>query len=144
MKKKDVLKELNVGKYVLLILLIFISCLPFKKDPGKWQPGDYSCANCKMSIIDFKFKSAIITEKGKIVPFDSIECLLAWRIKNNLLSSRVFVSDYVSTKWILASDAFIFKSAKRPSPMGGFLSAYSSYKNALTIQKDFNGERIKI
>lgn len=131
-------------KYFLFSLLIIISCLPFKKDPGKWKPGDYSCANCKMSIIDFKFKSAIITEKGKVIPFDSIECLLIWKTKSNSLLNRAFVSDFLSTKWIPASDAFVLKSPKRPSPMGGFLSAYSSYEDALMLQKSLNGERIKI
>lgn len=131
-------------KNILIILLIFICCLPFKKDPGEWQLGKYSCTNCKMSIVDFKFKSAVLTKKGKVIPFDSIECLMAWKINNNAQSNRIFVSDYLTTKWIPISEAFILKSAKRASPMGGFLSAYFSHESGLAAQKNLSGERIKI
>lgn len=131
-------------KNILILLLFFICCLPVKKDPGKWQSGEYSCTNCKMSIVDFKFKSAVVTKKGKVFPFDSIECLLVWKRNNNSQSNRVFVSDYLSTKWIPISEAFILKSAKRASPMGGFLSAYLSYKDGLVVQKSLGGERVKI
>ncbi|QQG35001.1 MAG: hypothetical protein HYS16_00145 [Deltaproteobacteria bacterium] len=97
-----------------------------------------------MNIVDYKFRSIIITEKGKIIPFDSIECLLGWgRIYRK--KCQVFFSDFrAPDTLIVGKKAFILKSDKRPSPMGGGLSAYSTLESVLQAQRQVGGVRIEI
>ncbi|RMD99433.1 MAG: nitrous oxide reductase, partial [Calditrichaeota bacterium] len=49
-----------------------VSCSP---SPQPISFGQDSCDYCKMTIVDPKFSSELVTRKGKVYKFDSIECL---------------------------------------------------------------------
>ncbi|MEJ5262655.1 MAG: hypothetical protein WHT45_08235, partial [Ignavibacterium sp.] len=59
------------------LILIFTSILLFACSPQP-EPIDYGndiCDFCKMNITDNKYAAEIVTSKGKIYKFDSIEYL---------------------------------------------------------------------
>lgn len=96
-----------------------------------------------MQIEDLRFKSAAITKKGKIISFDSIECLIGWMKENKLQIRNGFVTDFNNPKsWINLEKAFILKSNKRQSPMGAGLSAYLSKKELKDASVIAEGEQI--
>lgn len=114
-----------MSKWIVFSFLFLLGCQ--RSNLGIWQPGEFGCSQCQMNIVDLRFKAAAMTHKGKVFPFDSIECLMAWEKDHRADIKNTYVTDFNRPNtWILASNAFILKNQKRPSPMGGFLSAYSS------------------
>ncbi len=131
---------------VLKIMPLILSLLGCDvKHPGLWKSGEYDCKHCKMQIEDLRFKTAVITKKGKLVSFDSIECLLEWSKKNNLQIKDSFVADFNRPNdWIKFKKSFILQSNKRPSPMGSGFSAYSSQDELLKALNVLGGKQINI
>ena len=122
-----------IKQYLLLLIAIFF-CIT---EP---QAIDYDvddCVYCKMKISDPKFGTEVVTDKGKVYKFDSIECLLEW-IKGNreVPLNHIVVTDYQNPhSFINANTAVYLISEKQASPMGGNLSAYA--ENSV-VQKRIN------
>lgn len=131
-----------------LILLIFIwagvflsGCKPSK--PVSFKPGQYRCEFCRMDIVDMRFKAEILTQKGKVHYFDSIECMMGWWRSHPQETGSRWVSDfYHPEEWILLEKSFLLKSERLPSPMGASLSAYISEEEIILAQHEFGGKRI--
>jgi copper chaperone NosL len=130
-----------VLKWTFLGVLFLLGCQ--RSNLGIWQPGEFGCTQCQMNIVDLRFKTAAMTHKGKIFPFDSIECLFSWKKDHRADIKNTFLTDFNQpNSWILTSRAFILKSERRPSPMGGFLSAYSSQNEFEKAQQSVGGVRV--
>lgn len=125
--------------YWWLISLIWIGC---NQQPEAIRYGQDACAHCRMIIADEKFGSELITQKGKIYKFDSIECLaMYWNqfSKNDIHS--LWVTDFKNPgQWVRADQAQFLQSSNVPSPMGMFLSGYSGDYDAQSMQKQFDGD----
>ena len=123
---------------ILIIPLGFISC------SQESQPIDYgkdNCHWCQMRIMDPKFGSEAITDKGRVYKFDSGECLLHYLNESDAAHSLLEVTDFESPESLVAADtAWFLVSEKMPSPMGGFLNAFHSKDRALAYQAKFGGE----
>ena len=118
------------------ILLISTSC---NVEPEKINYGSDACHFCKMTIVDVQHAAQYVTKKGKQFKFDAIECML-----NDLSDygtndiEMMLVSDYgnpgVTTD---AESATYLISEEIKSPMGAYLSAFSSKETAKkTLQKN--------
>ena len=95
-----------------------------------------------MNIVDMRFKTEVLSPKGKIHYFDSIECLLEWSEQNRAeVGSRWVSNFYHPENWIPLEKAFLLKSEKLPSPMGAYLSAYASEEEFDRAKKEFGGEK---
>ncbi|MBK9109906.1 MAG: nitrous oxide reductase accessory protein NosL [Saprospiraceae bacterium] len=70
-RKKSVSAPLTT--MALVLGLGMISC-EVKPEPFKY--GTDICYTCKMGIVDRKFGSEIVTEKGKVYKFDDIGCMI--------------------------------------------------------------------
>ena len=109
------------------------------------QPINYDedeCHRCKMIISDSRYGTEAITHKGKIFKYDAIECLIPSMLKDEADNlDQMFVTDYYNPKnFISANEATYLISQNLPSPMGGFLSAFSSKEAALKAQREHNGD----
>lgn len=60
--------------FVLLIVMMAAGCTS-ETSPRAIAFGHEACSHCKMVITDRRFGGEIVTKKGKVYPFDSLECL---------------------------------------------------------------------
>lgn len=131
----------HAGGIVLMAVgLILFATACSRSRPVDFAPGEYSCDLCRMNITDMRFKTEAITRKGKILHFDSLECLFSW----SQLHGGEWVSRWVTDlrhpeKWVPFDKAFILKSERLASPMGENLSAYSSQEDFDRALREFGG-----
>jgi copper chaperone NosL len=109
--------------------------------------GEDNCDNCKMTITDSKYGAELITSKGKIYKYDSIECL-ADVIKKNKFGkediSSLWVVDFNNPgNFISAENAHYLKNDKFHSPMGLNVLAVESDADVSKIYNLHGGEILK-
>ena len=100
------------------------------------------CIYCKMSIVDPQHSAELVTLKGKAFTFDAIECMVDY-VNQYAETNYAFlmVADYQNPGQLIdAQNASFLISDAIPSPMGAFLSAFSSEQNATVLQKEKGGE----
>jgi copper chaperone NosL len=135
---QGVSRYLNI--YTILLVLLLLACNP------ESQPINYGadmCEFCRMSIVDQRFGSEIVTQKGKVYKFDAVECMI------NYLDDRV--EDESKLKYILTNtlDApgelvdvqkcTFLKSKNMPSPMGMFINPFRDSTLAIRNQEENSG-----
>jgi copper chaperone NosL len=116
-----------------ILALVLISCAPENK---KIQFGVDQCEHCKMTISDPKYGAEIVTDKGKIYLFDSIECLISYYSKVDKNISNEFKSlwtvDYLTKGDLIdAKKAKYLRSEALHSPMGLNIAAFKD-KNSMS------------
>lgn len=91
--------------------------------------GTDLCDYCDMTIADKAFGTELVTTKGKILKYDSIECLAAAEYERGSdadIHSR-WTTDFNNPGQFLATDqAIIVATDRQKSPMGIGLVAVSS------------------
>ncbi len=116
-----------------IVLVIFSSMMTSCSiNPVPIAYGTDQCHACKMIISDKRFGAELVTQKGRIYKFDAVECLVP-EVKLNGEEEYAFimVTDFHRPgKLMNAQSSQYLISPNRPSPMGGFLSAYEDEKNA--------------
>lgn len=128
-------------KKLILFFLLIASC--GQSGPVDFGPGEFNCESCQMGIVNPAFKAEIISPKGKVHRFDSIECLVVWSKEHPDDTQTRWVVDFYSQKWVSFEKAFFLKSEKLPSPMGAFLSAYGTLEELEKAKQEFGGSEIK-
>lgn len=102
--------------------------------------GKEGCHFCKMTIVDNQHAAELVTSKGKAYKFDAIECMINYMHKNETDASLLFVCNYSNPGTLIpANTATFLISNEIPSPMGAFLSAFSSEQEAQSVQKEKTG-----
>lgn len=133
----------KISAILFIILLIqFAGC---GSDPEPIQYGKDNCTYCMMLISDSKYGAELITQKGKIFKYDSIECLAAYshKINPDEINSMWVVNFSRPNDLIKVDDSHFLLSEKLRSPMGLYLSAYKEENNLLEIKKQYGGKQIK-
>jgi copper chaperone NosL len=125
---------------ILLSLgLLLIGCEAAIQD---FEYGHDQCAYCKMTIMNSKHASQMVSTKGKVFKYDSIECLI--KDKDSQTDSKfkfVMVSNYeVDSALIPADSAFYLITDKIQSPMGANVSAFKDSLQAMNMQAKHSGE----
>lgn len=116
--------------------------------PKEIQYGVDQCDYCKMTIADQSFGSELITQKGKVLKYDSIECLAAADIgfadKLQDVHSR-WVTDFKKPGQFLdANTAWIVASERQKSPMGVGLLATGSEQVAQQLIDESGGRIVSL
>lgn len=95
-----------------------------------------------MTVVDQQHAAQLVTKKGKTYTFDSTECMINHlKEKEQVDMALVLVNDYNAPgKLIDATKATYLISEGIPSPMGEFLTAFSSEKDAIGAQEANFGE----
>ena len=110
---------------------MFFSCEPEVQPINYGQDG---CSYCRMSIVEEHYGTALLTKKGKSHKFDSIECLAAFVVKDELVAEKIhglYFTDFEDAGNLYPLDEMIFVQAKKlKSPMGLNLSAFRTQKTA--------------
>lgn len=131
--------------FIILLPLsfLFLSCSP-KPEPINY--GQDVCDLCKMNITDNKFAAELITTKGKIYKFDSIECL--FQFKNSILDENEkihseWVNDFSNPGELIdLNKAHFLLSEQFRSPMGLNVLSFSSENELLKIKSEFGGKEL--
>ncbi len=133
-----------IGIFTLVYLL---AC---SVEPKPIDYGHDNCQFCDMTIMDNKHAAELVTAKGKVFKFDAIECMLQNIARTDQQEyAYKLISDYSNPgEFINAQQSVYLISKNLPSPMGEFLSGFSSEEAAkLAMEKNggilYNWEEIK-
>jgi len=131
-----------IRKYSLFLLFILACSCSVKERPVSYGSDD--CAYCKMTIMDHRYGAELVTQKGKVFTFDAAECLIEYLYQHEDLvqnASYILVTSYTEPdKLINASSATYLVSKEMPSPMGAYLTAFSSRDVAEEYQLEKDGK----
>lgn len=126
---------------ILFAVVLLVSCSP------KSEPIDYGndvCDFCKMNITDNKYAAELVTSKGKVYKFDSIECLFQFKDLEFQSDSEIhaeLVNDFSNPGELIdLRKAFFLKSEVFRSPMGMNVLSFSSEEKLNEIKSQHGGE----
>jgi len=120
-------------KLIHLNLILTLSFLHLGCDQAirPIQYAEEDCHFCQMRIMDPRFGSEAITDKGRIYTFDSAECLFRYLNDTEAAHTHLLVTDYAGPRQLIDARAATFVISEHiPSPMGGNLSAFISVDEA--------------
>lgn len=122
----------------IFLIAISIGIITFTACSRSYEPINYgkeACAHCKMTIMDDRFASELVDEKGKVFKFDDIICMKRFITEqkkegNNL----VYVEDYLRKKAgvLDATKAVYLHHDLFSTPMKG---DYAAFENESDAQK---------
>jgi copper chaperone NosL len=95
-----------------------------------------------MTIVDRIHGAELVTKKGKVYVFDAVECMLNDLNDRPNTEVAMFLVNHYKTpaELIDATQATYLVSENLPSPMGGFLTAFSSETEAAKAQDEYGGK----
>lgn len=110
--------------------------------PKPLSYGSEGCHFCSMTIVDKQHAAQFMTKKGRTYSFDAIECMMNHLKEIDVNDvATLLVNDYQNSgEFIEASKATYLISKNIPSPMGEFLSAFSSKESAEMVQQENLGK----
>lgn len=130
----------------VLLAILFLALQACSQEPQPVHYGSDECAYCRMMISDNQFAAQAVTQKGKSIKFDAIECMAAYagEEKNELENARFWVSDFtVPGNWVEVENAVIIRSEVINSPMGAYLLAIGNTDSASAHLAQFPGKKVK-
>lgn len=125
-------------------LLIILSLTACKPEPRPIAFGQDACHFCKMTVVDRQHGSEAVTDKGRIYTFDAIECMVHYvgKLESGEQGfAHLLVNDYEKPAALIpAQESHYLISRNIPSPMGEFLTAFSTKAAAEAMQKAKGGQ----
>ena len=105
--------------------------------------GADECEYCKMMIMDQRYGSELVTEKGKVYTFDAAECLIEYLHNNEEMADAakyLLVTPYTNPNHLIdARTTTYLVSQQMPSPMGAYLTAFSYREEAAAVESSIGG-----
>lgn len=136
------LNQLQTNLGMALLLALSVSACSPKPEPLVFTQDN--CHFCKMILMDPKYGAELVSSKGKIYKYDSVECLARHLEQDKDLGSQTH------SLWVIDADqpgnlipaqtALYLYSLKLPSPMGAFLTPVKARSGAETLQKSYPGK----
>jgi copper chaperone NosL len=129
---------------ILVLAFQLLAC--GDRGPAEIHYGQDQCDHCKMTIADKKFGSELVTVKGKVYKFDSIECLAAYHVTAGLGAGEIhsmWVTDFSQPgSFLNVERAAIIASERQKSPMGIGLVAVATPEQAIRLIEVVGGKII--
>ncbi len=134
-------------KILMLLSFIVLIIAACSKQPEPINYAEDECEFCKMIVMDKRYGAELVTDKGKIFKFDSIECLIGYLQNKNLTKenySSVWVGNYANPgNLIEAENALYLKNEEMRSPMGLNVLAVENQDQLNKIINQFGGKQLK-
>lgn len=134
-------KKITSFSFALFLIFILSSCQPKEKAIAY---GQDECQHCRMMIVEKQYGSELVTNKGKVYTFDSVECLIDYlqtdEINENEIALALVTSFNQPEVLRPVKKSFYLYSKQLPSPMGMYLTAFESKEAAQKAQEKFGGE----
>ncbi len=114
---------------LIFISILLISC---NVEPEPLNYGKDACHSCKMTLMDKKFGSELVTKKGKVYKFDDTNCMVNFMNSAEMEGEEIafkLIVDYTQPeKLIQMEHAFFLKSDEIRSPMNSEIAAFETKK----------------
>jgi copper chaperone NosL len=127
--------------FILLTFLMLTACKP---EPRPIAFGQDACHFCKMTVVDRQHGSEAVTDKGRIYTFDAIECMVHYvgKLEDGEKNfAHLLDNDYEKPAALIpAQESYYLISRNIPSPMGEFLTAFSTQSAAEAMKKAKGGK----
>ena len=142
---KVLINLLNIFRvvFVLLTMLTLASC---GSEPEPINYGHDECEFCRMQITDNKYGAELVTDKGKIYKFDSIECMIEFSLVKNTLgdtNNKLLITDFNNPgNFIDARNSVYVMNDKFRSPMGLNVTAFNGEQKAQKFISENGGEKL--
>lgn len=126
---------------LLPFLALFLLTASCKIAPQPIAFGTDACHFCHMTIVDRQHACELVTDKGKAFKFDAVECMVHHLSQREIApGALLMVSDFNQPGTLIeAESAAYLISENLPSPMGAYLTAFSSQQDGLEAQKEYGG-----
>jgi copper chaperone NosL len=125
---------------IVFLALILTSC---STGPEPIAYGHDGCAYCEMTIMDQRYGTELVTTKGKIFKFDSVECLVRYLKEGEVEQTNVklaLLTPFNHPETLEdANQSYVLHSDGMPSPMGMFLTAFKDEATANKFQQENGG-----
>ena len=129
--------------FVLLTILTLASC---SSEPEPINYGHDECEFCRMQITDNKYGAELVTDKGKIYKFDSIECMIEFSLVKNTLgdtNNKLLITDFDNPgNFIDTRNSVYVKNDEFRSPMGLNVTAFSGEERVQKFISENGGEKL--
>ncbi|WP_435357745.1 nitrous oxide reductase accessory protein NosL [Emticicia sp. SJ17W-69] len=140
------MKNIGLFKQFLMAFLGIILLMSCMTEPEAINYGKENCQFCKMTIMDNKYGSELVTQKGKIFKFDDVSCMIKYiNISEQTPKdyAHIVVNSYDKpVNLIDANKAFFVISPNFASPMMGNTAAFSDEKQAdEAVKKDSEAKK---
>lgn len=89
-----------------------------EKPIEKIEVGHDYCDHCKMQITDGRFGGAIVTKFGKVLKYDSLECLAHGHEHHKKDIDKVFVKDFETQELAPLEKMHLYRNENARGPMG--------------------------
>jgi copper chaperone NosL len=135
--------SVNINKLIsrnaIMASLLLMAC---QSGPEPISYGKDNCRHCKMIISDNRYGSEVVTKKGKVYKFDSVECLASYLHEHTDTEAQLLlVTDFNNPgTFIETSQARFLQSEQLPSPMGMNLTALAGEDAARQLAGEKGGE----
>ena len=126
-----------------LLALGAAGCGP--RGPQPIAYGQDQCGYCRMTISDERFGSELVTRRGRVHKFDSVECLANYYLAQHGSepAHSLWVTDYARPGEFVSADSAHFVQGERvSSPMGMGLLAVSTPAEAERLAREHAGRRL--
>jgi len=124
-----------------LLLGFTLSC---QAGPRDIRYRSDTCARCRMFVMDERYGAELVTRTGKVLAFDSAECLAAHvqEVPKDAQGAKALLVTHYARPRVLApaEGSWFLRCAELPSPMGLGLSACKDSTEARALQKKHGGE----
>ena len=120
-----------------LLSVFLIAC---KVEPEPLHYGQDACHACKMTLMDKKFGSELVTKKGKVYKFDDTNCMLNYlhaNLNDEEIAFKLIVDYTQPEKLIPIENAFFLKSEVIHSPMNSEIAAFETEKDMKEYKKQW-------
>jgi copper chaperone NosL len=128
----------SILKIFIVTAILITGCEP---KPQAIELGSDQCAYCRMMITEQEFGSQVLNKQGRSFKFDSVECMAAFDLTEEQMEVHSkWVPDFLNRDtWLPAEEASYLHSETLRSPMGMYLSAYSSREDAERMKEEYGG-----
>lgn len=116
----------------LLILLVSSTMLSAcKRELAPIRYGTDAGSYCRMTIVEPRFAGSILTEKGRTLKFDAIECMTNYVLQEeqngvSFSPDQIYASVDQQGELSPVADAFFIISDSVRTPMGGGIVAFKT------------------
>ena len=130
--------------FLIYLLFLFSGC---GNKPEPINYGNDECEFCRMQITDNRYGSELVTDKGKVYKFDSIECMVEFAMLKNLIGNSnqtLLVTDFSQPEtFINTNSAFYVMNDNFRSPMGLNVSAFNGAESGQKFVDENGGQILK-
>jgi copper chaperone NosL len=113
-------------------------------EPQPLRVGLDECARCRMTLSEAQFAGQLLTRRGRVLTFDSVECLAGYVNEGTVPVDdlhSLWVMDFNDPEhWIPAERAVYLQGDGIRSPMGLGLTAHVDAAAAAALQRESGGE----